>query len=41
MNRIAIVMLTVCCIATAWSTEETKNLLSKKWQIYKNHLLAK
>ena len=36
MKRIAIAMLTVCCIATAWSAEDGKNLLSKKWRLYKS-----
>ena len=35
MKRIVIAMLTVCCIA-AWSAEDGKNLLSKKWRLYKS-----
>ena len=36
MKRIVIAMLTFCCIATAFSAEEAKNLLSKKWRAYKS-----
>jgi len=36
MKKIIIAMLTVCCIATAFSAEEAKNLLSKKWRAYKS-----
>ncbi len=36
MKKIVIAMLTVCCMATAWSTEDGKNLLTKKWRPYKS-----
>lgn len=36
MKKIAIAMLTVCCIATTWSAEDGKNLLGKKWNLYKS-----
>jgi len=36
MKKIIIAMLTVCCMATAFSAEEAKNLLSKKWRAYKS-----
>ena len=36
MKRIVIAMLTVCCTATAWSAEDGKNLLTKKWRTYKS-----
>jgi hypothetical protein len=36
MKKIAIAMLVICCmLATAWSGEDGKNLLNKKWKIYK------
>jgi hypothetical protein len=36
MKRIAIAMLTVCCMATALSAEEAKNMVTKKWSPYKS-----
>ena len=36
MKRIVIAMLTFCCIATAFSAEEAKNLVSGKWKVYKS-----
>jgi hypothetical protein len=40
MSRIfkigGIVMVIACCMATAWSAEDGKNLVSKKWRPYKS-----